>query len=491
MPRPDPSVPLSQAIRHLNAGRVAEAHRLCSEVVQRHRNNHQALAILGQIASMSSRHQEAARLLSRCVSLAPAEIDYHVLLAEVLATQGRHREALARYDRALKLRGDYGPALAGTANVLVRTGQWDQARALLEPLVAAGSEDAGTALVYTRVARHDGAYDRAVEIALRHVDDPVSAEIRRALWFDIGRAYEAAERYDEAFAAFTTANRKGGGRWDPVVSSEHHDHIIEVFTAETFQQLPPGGNRSQLPVFIVGMPRSGSTLIEQIIASHPQAFGAGEILTLPDLVSTLGQRIGSTGVYPRCVRDLERSDADTLGKAYLDEIRKLAPAAARVCDKQLGNYEHLGLIRMLLPAARIIHARRDPMDTCLSCFVQKFAPAVPGYSEDLRHLGMLYNDYLAMMAHWRRVLDVEILEVDYEALVDDPEATSRRIIEFCGLPWHDRCLRFWESGRTVITLSRDQVTRPVYRSSVGRHERYAAHLEPLREVLERGLRGNT
>ena len=439
---------------------------------------------------MKSRYQEAVSLLSRSVALAPDEIDYHVLLAEALATQGRFREALSRYNKAFKLDGNYPAAVAGKANTLTRSGKWDEARTLLDPFVAARTEDAGMAVVYARVALHNGKYDTAIQVATRHVNDPAADEIRRSLWFDIGKAHENGGDYDRAFEAYTKGNSIRPGGWDPTAAAERHDRIKAVFTPRLLEELGDSGNPSELAVFIVGMPRSGSTLIEQIIDAHPQAFGAGEILAMPDLVNSLNTRIGSTLTFPECIGDLDRGDIPALAKTYLDELRALAPRSERVCDKQLGNYELLGLIALMLPRARIIHSRRDPLDTCLSCYVQKFAPGVPAYTEDLGNLGLAYNDYLSLMDHWDRLLGDRILQIDYEALIEDQEGVSRRIIEHLGLAWDERCLRFYASGRAVTTLSHDQVSRPIYGTRIGRHRHFEKHLGSLRDVLSQRLRAN-
>ncbi len=479
---------LARAVTLLRAGRVIEAQELSRQVLAANRRDHRAAAILGRIATMLSRHQEAVTLLSGCVKLAPAEIDYHVLLAEALTTNGRYREALSRYDKALRLDTAHPAAVAGKANTLIRSRKWAEARVLLEPFVAKGTEDASMAIVYARVAVHDGEAGRAIEIASRHTDDPVGAEIRRSLWFDIGKAHEAGNSYDEAFEAYTRGNQVRPGRWDAAAHARRHDRIITGVTQELVTPLGAGGNQSELPVFIVGMPRSGSTLIEQIIDAHPQAHGAGELLAMQDVVASMNTTIGSTLPFPECVADLDRGDLPTLGRSYLDQIRAVAPRATRVCDKQLASYELVGLIALIFPRARIIHSRRDPLDTCLSCYVQKFTPGAPAFSEDLRNLGLAYNDYMALMAHWRGLLGKRILEVDYEGLIEDQEGVSRRLIEYIGLPWDDRCLRFYETGRAVTTLSHEQVTRPVYRGSIGRHKRFEKHLGPLREVLESRLR---
>ena len=487
------NVLLAQAIRSLQAGQVGEAEQLCRLILEGSRKNHQALAILGQITTARGRFDEARDLLTRAVTLAPREIDYHVLLAELLVTSGRHRVALARYDRALRLKRDYPPALAGKANAYVRGGQWLKARAVLEPLVTRGSEDAGMATVYARICGHEGDNGRAVEIASRHLDDRISAEARRTLLFEIAAAHQRAGHHDEAFAGFSAANQASGGRWDPAASRAYLDRIMAVFTRPFLEALPEPGSearRSEVPVFIVGMMRCGSTLLEQIIDAHPACHGAGEILCLPDLVASLALRIGSNLGYPECGRDLDEGDLDALAEAHLAEIAPLAPGAKRICDKHLLNHEHLGLVQGLFPRARVIHTRRDPLDTCVSCFCHRFPPGVPAFTQDLRHLGQRYNDYLALMAHWREALSLPLLEVDYEALVADQEGVTRRIIDFLGLPWDDRCLGFHQSRREVLTLSRDQVSKPIYRTAIGRARRYEKHLGPLREVLESGRRGH-
>jgi tetratricopeptide (TPR) repeat protein len=484
-----PNVSFGRAVELLNAGDLAGAERVCRDLVARNRRDHRVVAVLGQIATATSRHDEAVKLLGQCVSLAPREIGYHVLLAEALATGGQPDEALSRYDKALKLDANYPPALAGKANVLSRSGRWDQARVLLEPYVEAGTEDAGMAVAYARIAVHDREHARAVEVASRHVDDDTGDEIRRSLWFDIGRAHEQAGDHDRAFEAYTNGKRMRALPWDAAAATQRHENLMAVFTAETLQAMPRPSAPSTQPVFIAGMPRSGTTLIEQIIDAHPEAFGAGEILDLPMLLAELNLRIGSTLTYPECVRDMDRDDVDTLAREYLERLGRHAPHAARICNKDLGNYLHLGLITAVFPEARIIHSRRDPLDTCLSCYVQKFAPGAHDYSADLRHLGMAYNDYRALMDHWRRV-GIPMLEVDYEDLVENQEVVSRKIIEYCGLPWDDRCLRFHESGRQVITLSREQVKQSMYSSSVGRHRNFERHLGPLAEVLHEGVRGS-
>ncbi len=204
------------------------------------------------------------------------------------------------------------------------------------------------------------------------------------------------------------------------------------------------------------------------------------------IIREMPLRIESPSAYPACAADLTAEQIQSMSRSYLEEIEALAPRARRITDKALGNFHHLGLVNLLFPAGRVIHCRRDPLDTCLSCYLEPFMRGQCPPACNLRHLGLFYRQYERLMRHWQGVLDVRILEVDYEALVQDQEGMSRRIIEFCGLDWDDACLRFHETARRDRTLSYDQVRRPVYRSSVGRAERFGALLDPLRAALAEG-----
>jgi hypothetical protein len=258
-----------------------------------------------------------------------------------------------------------------------------------------------------------------------------------------------------------------------------------TFTRERMQQLPRSRHDSEAPVFIVGMPRSGSTLCEQIIGAHPKAYAAGELSVLPDLVRDLLKRMKLLTFDSQCLDKLNRNLIDRTAKAYLKDVTSLRPGAERVVDKMLYNYEHLWLINLMFPSARVIHMKRDPLDNCLSCYTQLLPPFNHPYLSSFENLAFVYREYERLMEHWSRALDLPILEVQYESLVSDQERTSRQIIEFCGLPWHHRCLQFHKHGDVARTASYDQVRRPMYGSSVGRAERFGEALTPLREALAR------
>ena len=232
------------------------------------------------------------------------------------------------------------------------------------------------------------------------------------------------------------------------------------------------------------MPRSGTTLVEQILCGHPLVFGAGELKEVPRLVSGLSARLQVQERYPQCIDRLDQPTAWALAEEYRARLARRGGAAARVIDKQGMNYLHLGLLAALLPRARVIHCRRDPRDLCLSCYFQQFREV--NFAWDLGDLGRYYRSYERLMDHWHAVLPVQPLDVVYEDLVANPEAVSRQMVAFCGLEWDDRCLSFYANRRPVQTMSKLQVRQPIYTTSVGRWRRYEKHLGPLLEALEQG-----
>jgi hypothetical protein len=257
--------------------------------------------------------------------------------------------------------------------------------------------------------------------------------------------------------------------------------IAQVFDARNLESLKGYGLDSDRPIFIVGMPRSGTTLVEQIISAHPQVHGAGEIPLLANwLASSRGR---DEAPYPDWARTMTSGDCANIGQIYLNALPAIAPPERRITDKWVDNFEHLGLIHVCLPNAVIIHCQRDPRDTCLSCFGIRFV-AGQQYSYDLAELGRYWRAYDRLMDHWRAVLPPgRMLEVPYEAVVGDVEGWARRLIAHCGLEWDDACLRFHESRRQVRSASFAQVRRPIYAASVGRWRPFAGHLGPLLETL--------
>jgi hypothetical protein len=257
------------------------------------------------------------------------------------------------------------------------------------------------------------------------------------------------------------------------------DHIA-TFTKEFFDSQPATSD-SELPVFIIGMPRAGSTLVEQILASHSKVVGAGELTDIEQMVPEMGRMLERCGRYPAGARHLTQTQLRGLADRYLHTLAQIGGPAQRVVDKMPENFLYLGTIAAMFPRARIIHCRRNPFDVCLSCYFQNFNRI--HFSWSLEDLGHYHREYERLMAHWRRVLPLQMLEVRYEDLIVRQQEVSREIVAFCGLEWEDSCLAFHANPRPVRTASALQVRRPIYARSMERWKKYAAHLEPLRRAL--------
>jgi tetratricopeptide (TPR) repeat protein len=488
MSRIQTEILIRQARAALNASDLEAARSACDEVLRREPRHAEALTLRGQAAFAAGAYEAAAADLKRAAAAAPRDPRPQLVLAEVRVFQGRYADAVAAYDKVLRTEPGHPRAIAGKADAWEKSGARDRARAALAPWVEAGRESPEMALVQARLLLHAGDHQAVVDVARRHVLAPDAApSVTWHLYAIMGRALERLGRYDEAFAAWQRSKQTLPAPFSAESWVHATGEVIRCWSAERLAQLPRAGHGSEVPVLIVGMPRCGSTLVETILDAHPRARGAGELPAIAELVAGMGLRIGSDLPYPDCIEDLAPGDVEGLARSYLQALGAAAGAAAdRIVDKALHNYRHLGVVELLAPRARVIHCRRHPLDTCLSCFEQTLFPAAYSFTADLRHLGLVYVQYERLMAHWRGVLSLPVLDVQYEELVADPEPQTRRIVEFCGLPWDEACLRFHERGRVVRTASYGQVNRPIYTSSVGRWNRFEKHLGPLIDELGRG-----
>jgi hypothetical protein len=305
------------------------------------------------------------------------------------------------------------------------------------------------------------------------------------LHFALAKVYQDLGRRDDAMRQMLAGNalKRQHISYDEAAALTGLERIVDVFTPDLIRSLAGAGDPSAMPVFIVGMPRSGTTLIEQILASHPQAFGGGELPTMNVIAAGLGALAGCSVPFPDVMVQLSRHGLQRAAARYAAEITRLAPDATRVTDKLPSNFRLAGLIHLMLPNAPIIHAVRDPLDTCFSCFSKLFATG-QHQTYDLGELGRYHRHYQRVMEHWRRVLPAgRIIDVCYEDVVTDLEGEARRIVAHCGLEWDDRCLDFHKTARPVRTASAVQVREPIYRSAVGRAKQYAPYLAPLLTAL--------
>jgi hypothetical protein len=303
--------------------------------------------------------------------------------------------------------------------------------------------------------------------------------------FALAKAREDAGNHVKAFELYARGNhtRRRLENYDPVQTEVVNERIIEVFDAGFLAKHAGRGHPDPAPIFIVGLPRSGSTLIEQILASHSRVDATHELPEAGRLIQQINRNRKDRVTYPEAVRDFDDAAWAAQGRSYIEETRKYRGIALHFVDKMPNNFASIGFLSLALPNAKFINTRRDPLDTCWSCYKQLFARGQP-FTYDLVELGEYYLQYDRMMAHWNAVLPGRVLDVRYESVVAEQEAQTRRLLEFCGLPWEDACLRYYETERAIRTASSEQVRRPIYASAVGAWRPYERELAPLIEVLK-------
>lgn len=469
------------------AERGDEALRLLGDALKINPRHVGTLVQVARLQQKKGNHEQAEQAARLALQGEPNSAEAHAVLGQVLHETDRLQEALKEFEAALALK----PALIETNSIygvcLKAVGRLEDAKAQFEKTLDMAPTAYG---VYANLSdlQKFTAGDKhlaAMEKILAEAEDPASDRYM-PLHFALGKAYDDLGQYERAFSHFRrgAAIKRTKLKYDEAQTLGFFDAIRETFTEELMKNPPYAGKRSDVPVFIVGMPRSGSTLVEQVLSNHPQAFGAGEIKEFSRQLNQLRGRFPGLPRYPQMMQKLNAQQFDMLADGYLSKLVSLAPEASRITDKLLTNYYFVGLLHILFPHAKFIHTRRNPLDTCLSTYTKLFKDDMP-HSYDLGELGRYYRKYDELMAHWEKVLPEGVMKtVVYEDVVNDMPAMARDLIAFLGLPWDERCLSFHESARPVKTASVVQVRQPVYSTSVDRWKRYGDDLKPLIEALQ-------
>ena len=439
-----------------------------------------ALVARSKCLKRQDRLDEALDAARRAAAISPNNADAHNTLAEALQAASQFDEALASFEKAARLPGTVAEsARLGRATLLAEIGRGKEALAVFDEVLAANPR-----CVAAYADRADQKKFTADDADIARMEALLSSgEVqvlndRISLHFTLGKAYMDAGNSERAFHHLGEGNRmkRATVAFDAKATGQWMQGIAKTFSGPLLNGFKDAGNPSDMPVFVLGMPRSGTTLVEQILASHPQVHGAGELRAVQALVDGLGDYLAA----------IKRANLDMLarlGDSYVARVAPLSQGRRHVVDKMPANFLHAGLIRLILPNARIVHCRRDPVDTCLSCYTKLFA-AEQAFTYDLAELGAFHRAYQSLTAHWRKVLPKDrFIEVDYEAIIDDLEGQARRLVDFLGLPWDEGCLKFHETARPVRTASLNQVRQPIYKTSLGRWRKHASHLEPLLEAL--------
>ena len=473
---------------------------------------------LGMVLSALEQYDKAMPLFAQALRLDPQHTDALNNIAVTMKKLHRHRDALPLFERVVRSRPDNADALFNLGETQYRINRIDEAietylKALeIDPRHSAVRLALGEAyestghfrearMQYLAILRQPGRHVLALARLLQLRDGEVEQPLldkaeelscdpetpgdgRIRLNVALAHYYDRTGRYDAAFDHLQAGCDAQFAKepFDSERFSRSVDELIEVFSEDFFASLPTPPSSSERPLFIVGMPRSGTTLIEQILASHSQVAAGGELSMLLQ-VGMQTQVLSANGKpYPYSVPGLNDAARAQLAASYLENLDRISPDARRVTDKLPFNFMHLGLVALLFPNARIVHCSRAPMDNCLSCYFTSFADRIQ-FANDLQTLGRYYADYRRLMAHWRKVLPIQMFDIQYEDMVSETEAHIRALLAYCGLDWEDACMRFHETERGIKTPSRWQVRQPIYARSVERWRNYERQLAPLAAIL--------
>jgi tetratricopeptide (TPR) repeat protein len=512
---------LVQAVDLFRKGRLGHAERFCRDVLKEDPVNVTAIRLLAEIGIKVGVYVDAERLLERCLELAPDFRLARLNFANVLSKREKLEDALQQVDRLLKEEPDKPAYLAQRAAVLVRMGDFEQALPCYEYLLSHFPAQPSITLSYGHALKTVGqqkeaidAYRQAIELRPAYGDgywslanlktfrfDDDEIETMRSiveqnscrpedyfhLCFALGKALDDRQQFEDAFHYYELGNKSKEKleAYQADTTSELVRKLQSTCSGDLFEPPERTGCPAPDPIFVVGLPRSGSTLLEQILASHSQVDGTKELVHILSFVRRLGGRRKKSEAsrYPEVLRELTSEQLQQLGQEYIDRTRIQRGDAPYFVDKMPNNFFHVGLISLILPNAKIIDARRHPMAACFSGYTQLFARGQP-FTYSLKDIGRYYCDYVAAMDHWDAALPGKVLCVQYEDVVSDTEAQVRRLLEYCGLPFEERCLQFHQTERAVRTASSEQVRQPIYSGALEHWRNYEPYLDELKASLE-------
>ncbi|WP_158754111.1 tetratricopeptide repeat-containing sulfotransferase family protein [Dyella sp. S184] len=484
----DTQVHNSLGVMYRSQGRAVDAEACYCRVLAMTPDSAEAHNNLGNALHDQGRTDEAESCYRQALSINDAIAEPHFNLGNILRHQNQQIAAERSYRRALEIEPNYLMALNNLGLCLKKQGRLEEASACFEAAIAIKPDflQSHCNLAPFRTYAADDAHLRLFEEQQHQLPTlPITGRI--SYWFALGKMREDACRYDDAFNAYAEGNRLQHAQFphDEPREMALIERLQAVFSAAFMASHPkPVYAADKAPIFIVGMPRSGTSLIEQILSSYPGIHGAGELTDLGDVVHSISAKAGASA-YPEIAGNLSTDEFRRLGNAYIARVWQLATHAECITDKLPANFLHVGMIHLMLPHAKIIHAMRDPMDSCFSCYSRLFESNNLDFAYDLGTVGRYYTRYIQLMQHWHHVLPAgTVLDLRYEDMVADTEGQARRLLDYLGLPWDERCLDFHQNKRIVKTASIAQVRKPIYRSSIARWKHFEARLGPLLDIVK-------
>ena len=421
-----------------------------------------------------------ARLL---LDIEPMVATHHVRLGTSQRFNNHLDEAEACFRRAIELDSNLPSAYAGLAETLESKGDSEAAATELSPIIKTGSASFAVVSAWARVQQRLGDLPAAIAAMERYLASKRGGLPQQCnVLMRLGRAYEQAGRYDDAFRCWTQGNRVHQGRWNPDLREQFVDRMISTLSRERLAELPRASAAPFTPILVVGMYRSGTTLTEQILSAHPDVVPAGESPAMPLAVKDLAQDAGPLEKFPDTLGDVTKEQLERARDTYVGEMRQHTDTTNYLVDKLPMNYLNVGVASLTLPNARVLHIVRDPLDTAISCYSQSFTSRM-AFTADLKHLGRTITQERRVMDHWYEACDLPMLKIQYETLVTEPEVTLQAVLEFLGLEWNEAVLNSHKSKRVAATPSMDQVRKPLNTSAIGRAAHFEAHIGPLRDAL--------
>ena len=507
---------LYKGVRHLHASRYRKAEDAFKKVLIEDENNIDALRFMGILAFKSGNHDIAEAMLTKALKLDPTYSLVWANLAQVFSVTGQLDKAKKSFKNILNMEPKNGLIWAEYGTVLTKLANYKEGKDAYLKALEFKPNSPRVHLSLGHVYKTMGEIDNSIDSykntiiqnnlsgeaywslanlktysfsknEIKDMEETLKGDMsdieRSQMHFALGKAYEVKKDFDKSFTNYYEGNKvkKGLIKYSSDDTTDNTKKILEFFNQENIQNLAKSSTSNRDPIFVLGMPRSGSTLVDQIISSHSKVDGTQE---LPNIIKIAAElNTNNQNNYPEVLRELDDSKLSKLGKDYILETAWARNSAPFFVDKMPNNFIHIGLIKTILPNAKIIDTRRDPMDTCFSCFKQFFARGQL-FTYSLEDLGNYYTDYIRAMDHWHNIYGKDIFTVHYDNVINKTEDTIRELIDYCNLPFEQECLEFYKSSRPVKTPSAEQVRQPIYKSGLNYWKNYEEHLSPLKKIID-------
>lgn len=490
------------ASSHHHKGHFIEAITYYQKALNIDPERYDLYCSIGYLWKIQFNYHQSKLAYQKALNISPDCYSAHFALAEIYIALEQSTQALSIYEDYIRLSTtellckmeqaaqedfkspaipDKAPswllqiiALAGKASIFNLSNQFDKSYQLLQPFIKSPYKNIQLGLSLATAALYLPKNHKPIQYLEDLIHNTQTGRTdKKNLWFKLGHLYDKNHQYSQAFHAFSQANQLNSSQ-SSIQSITKLFHTITTIFNHQYLKQSPRTTRPEQPIFIVGMPRSGTSLLEQILSTHPAIFGAGEQLILQHIFQTIEN-----------FKQLEPNHLNQLAHQYLTTIKKLCPSSPYIIDKLPTNFLYLGLIELLFPKAKVIHIHRHPLDTCLSCFMQNFTHLE--FANNLNTIAQFYSQYQRLMTHWQKVLSLPLIHIQYEQLVTHPEKITKQVLAFLELPWNEQCLHFHETKRLPNTASALQVKQPIYTTSIGRHEAYKDFIQPLKDTLANEL----